>query len=218
MTPSFEASVIPFYGGEKPHLFEIERRCMDRDGKVIEFLDHHLPAGVVLDIGAGNGYTAALLSNAERTVVALEPDTRMVDRQKPLVWAKGVAQDLPFHDGTFAGAYATWAFYFDGVPTLEIGLKEAHRVVKPGGPIIIVDNAGNDEFCALTSRNITSNRAWWLDRGFQETIIETSFRFDSVDEAQTLLSFYFGETVGRAVHKVEIAYRVAAYVTTARPE
>lgn len=33
------SKVIPFYGGLRPELFEIERRCMDREGKVIEYLD-----------------------------------------------------------------------------------------------------------------------------------------------------------------------------------
>lgn len=85
----FGNRVIPFYGGKHPKLFEIERRCMDRDGKVIDFLDQHLPVGT-------------------------------------------------------------------------------------GGRMIIVDNAGDDEFCSLSPRNIASNPDWWQSRGFQATIIETA--------------------------------------------
>jgi hypothetical protein len=40
--PDFYNQLIPFYGGKYPYLFEIERRCMDRDGKVIRFLDQIL--------------------------------------------------------------------------------------------------------------------------------------------------------------------------------
>jgi SAM-dependent methyltransferase len=209
--PDFNNQLIPFYGGEHPHLFEIERRCMDRDGKVIRFLDQVLPPGLVLDIGAGNGFTATRLNRPERLVIPLEPDPLMVDHSQPLVWAKGVAQAIPFHDRTFDAAYATWAFFFDGVADILQGLNDAKRVVKSNGLLVIVDNAGDDEFCALASRNIASNRAWWKEQGFQETILHTSYRFDSLEEANTLLSFYFGEEVRKQNKKTEIDYDVAVY-------
>jgi SAM-dependent methyltransferase len=208
---NFDNQLIPFYGGEHPHLFEIERRCMDRDGKVIRYLDQILPLGLVLDIGAGNGFTATRLITPERLVIPLEPDPRMIDTSQPLVWAKGVAQAIPFHDRTFDAAYATWAFFFDGVADILQGLNDAQRVVKPNGLLVIVDNAGEDEFCALAPRNIASNRAWWKEQGFQETILHTSYRFDSLEEANTLLSFYFGEEVGKQNQKTEIEYNVVVY-------
>ena len=50
--------VIPFYGADEPELFAIERRAMDRDGLVIDALHELLPPGLVLDVGAGDGFTA----------------------------------------------------------------------------------------------------------------------------------------------------------------
>ena len=205
--------VIPFWGGKHPRLFEIERRCMDRDGKVINFLDQHLPEGLVLDIGAGNGFTAIRLINPNRTVIPLEPDESMIDSNTPLIWTRGVVQNIPFHNAAFDAAYSTWAFFFQGVETIEEGLCELKRVVKFGGKIIIVDNAGNDEFCALSPRDIASDPDWWKSQGFQSTIIETAYKFDSLEEANALLSFYFGDDIGEANRKTEIEYRVAAYVT-----
>ena len=84
-------------------------------------------------------------------------------------------------------------------------------MIKPNGLLVIVDNAGDDEFCALAPRNIASNRAWWKEQGFQETILHTSYRFDSLEEANTLLLFYFGEEVGKHNQKTEIEYDVVAY-------
>lgn len=215
MNRRFEDKAIPFYGGKHPRLFEIERRCMDRNGKVIDFLNQHLPSGTVLDVGAGNGHTAIRLTTPKRMVIPMEPDISMIDTSLPLVWAWGVAQEIPFHSGTFDAAYSTWAFFFDGVQDITNGLAELNRVVKPGSPIIVIDNAGSDEFCALSPREIASNSAWWKEQGFDVTIIDTSFRFDSLKEANELLSFYFGNEVAERNSATEIEYKVAAYMKNA---
>jgi hypothetical protein len=72
--------VIPFYGAENRKLFAIERDSMDRPGKVVGALDAILPSrGVLLDIGAGDGFTAERLTTESRSVVAVEPATGMID-------------------------------------------------------------------------------------------------------------------------------------------
>jgi len=209
-----EMKPIPFYGAVNPRLFEIERRCMDREGVVIDFLDRVLPDGRILDVGAGNGFVGFRLAGGDRSrcVVALEPDPRMVDTSRPLLWSKGLAEDIPFHDATFDGAYATWAYFVAGVPDKERGLREVVRVVSEGGPIVIVDNAGGDEFCALSSKPIADDGRWYVQRGFSRTVLETAFRFDSIEEARELLSFYFGQDAAQRHRTTEIQFRVAAYV------
>lgn len=208
--------IIRFYGSEHPAMFEIERRCMDRGGLVIRHLDSELPQGLVLDVGAGNGFTAIRLRSPARQVVALEPDPGMVDSGLPLPWVRGLAQDLPFRSNTFHAAYATWAFFFDGVPDIDEGLAELRRIVKSNGKIIVVDNAGDDGFSSLTTRNTASDPGWWRERDFDETLIHTSFRFDSLEEANRLLGFYFGAEAAAGNTRTEIEYRVVAYSTTVR--
>jgi ubiquinone/menaquinone biosynthesis C-methylase UbiE len=202
--------IIPFYGGIKPDLFEIERRCMDRDGKVIQFLDSFLPNGIVLDVGAGNGYTAEKLVHENRIVIPMEPDEKMVDLSKNLAWSNGVAQSIPFHSNTFDAMYSTWAFFFDGITDIDEGLNEIERVVKNEGLIIIVDNYGNDEFCSFSPNDISNPVSKWVERGFKYEIIDTEFVFDTVEEAKKLLTFYFGEQ-GNKVNKTRLEYKVVVY-------
>lgn len=204
--------VIPFYAAENPRLFEIERRCMDRDGIVLQFLDSILPNGCVLDIGAGNGFVADYVKSNDRLVVALEPEPEMIDTDKPLLWSRGVAQKLPFIDNAFTAAYATWAFFLSGIDCKLEGLMEVRRVVTSNGVIAIIENAGDDEFCSLSRNSISDGGEWYTNHGFERRILETSFRFDTLDEARELLSFYFGEEAGNAVKANEIEYKVAAYV------
>ena len=202
--------IIPFYGGANPEIFKIERRCMDRDGVVIEFLNNFLPKGKILDLGAGNGFTALRLQTNNRIIIPVEPDEKMIDGSKKLLWVRGVAQELPFADSFFDGAYATWAFFFTGFKDSDRGLEELHRVVKDGGPDIIIDNAGNDEFSLYSERDIVSDPIWWKERDFEVNILETSYRFDSVEEGRKLMTFYFGDK-GSNINKKEIEYKVAAY-------
>jgi SAM-dependent methyltransferase len=204
--------VIPFYGAHDRRLFEIERRCMDRDGRAIRRLDDLLPVGLVLDVGAGDGFTAERLSRAERTVVPLEPAHGMIARERRLPWVQGVAQELPFRAGAFAGAYATWAYFFPAIGHGDAGLTELRRIVRPGGPIVMVDNAGDDEFSAWSDDPAAfgSDPGWWAARGFEREVVETSFRFDNVDELRELFTLYFGER-GRKATRLEVGYRVAIY-------
>ena len=202
--------VIPFYGGDKQKLFEIERRCMDRDGKVVAHLRANLPTGCILDVGAGNGFTAAKLQCKDRIVYPIEPNLKMIDRKRALPWVRGKAQQLPFAKNTFDGAYATWAFFLNGVAGIDLGLLELERVIRSGGLIIVIDNAGDDEFCSYSKNTIWADRQFWLSHKFQETIIETSWRFDNEQEASLLFKHFFGD-VNLPPGQTVFQYRVAAF-------
>ncbi len=150
--------IIQFYGVKNKRIFEMERRAMDRENVVVHYLDDILPAGRVLDIGAGDGYRTTQLTRSDRLIVPLEPAEGMIDRSRPLPWVCGIAQELPFRTNSFAAAYATWAYLFTSSGfECEEGLEEARRVVVPKGPIVIVDNAGGDEFSAIATTSHVSN-------------------------------------------------------------
>ena len=207
-------TVIPFYGAEDPELFAIERRAMDRDGLVLAALDRLLPAGRVLDVGAGDGFTAATLSD-RRTIVALEPSAGMIARTDVLTWVRGEAEHLPFADGTFDGAYATWAYFFSRDWDPAPGIAELDRVVRPDGPLAIVDNLGGDDFCAMAESDISADPGFWADQGFACEPIDTAFRFDDLEEAKRLLRFFFGER-GATGAALEVPFRVGLFHRTAR--
>jgi SAM-dependent methyltransferase len=207
-------TVIPFYGADDPELFAIERRAMDRDGLVLSALDRLLPTGRVLDVGAGDGFTAERLRGG-RTVVALEPSEDMLTRADLSQRVRGEAEHLPFGDGTFDAAYATWAYFFsrDWDPTP--GIAELDRVVRRGGPLAIVDNLGGDAFCAMAKADITADPHFWAGQGFACEPIDTSFRFDDLEEAGRLLGFFFGER-GVSGASLEVPFRVGLFHRTAR--
>lgn len=202
--------VIPFYGATDREMFAIERRAMDRAGLVVHHLDAVLPPGIVLDVGAGNGFTASRLRRADREVVGLEPAAGMVDPTAPIPWVRGEAEALPFADGSFDAVYATWAYFFPTFLDPAPGLAEAERVLVDGGLLVVVDNLGGDEFCDLAETDIATDATWWVERGFGVEVIETAFEFDDLDEARRLLGHFFGPR-GQAGARRRIGYRVGAF-------
>jgi SAM-dependent methyltransferase len=207
--------VIPFYGAERPDLFAIERAAMDRPGRVTAAIDHLLPDhGLVVDIGAGTGFTAQQLSSPDRVVVPVEPAEGMWRPDVPLPWVGASAAALPFATGAFDAAYATWAYFFGDDECLP-GLAELHRVVRAGGPIVIAQNAGDDEFTALSPRDITTDPAFFTARGFTHEVVATVFEFEQPADAVQLLRFYFGDGVPGDV-ATTLTYNVSLFVAASR--
>jgi SAM-dependent methyltransferase len=206
-------AIIPFYGARDRELYAIERAAMDRRGRVPARLDALLPTGLVLDVGAGDGFTASRLAAGGRTVVPMEPAAGMIDRGRHLPWVRGDAERLPFGDGAFAAAYSTWAYFFPRDLDIARGLAEMERAVRAGGAIVVVDNAGGDEFCAMAEGAIHADLEFWRMVGFEIEVIETAFAFDSIEDATRLLTFFFGE---RARPALEVEFNAAVMVKIAR--
>lgn len=211
-------TVLPFYGADRPDLFAVERRSMDRPGHVTAYLDAHLPAGTVLDVGAGDAWTARHLASHERHVLALEPARGMRDRagRHPNVHViGGEAGALPLPDASIDAAYATWAYFLPPTTEPSRGLAELHRVVRPGGAIIVVDNAGDDEFTGLGTASGGTDLGWFTARGFTTEVIDTVFDVGSEDPelVRELLELYTG---GRPTdpQRTAFGYRVAVATTT----
>jgi SAM-dependent methyltransferase len=202
--------IIPFYGADEPELFAIERAAMDRPGHVIAALNRLLPDGPILDVGAGDGFTAARL---RATTIALEPAAGMRRSRDGIAFVGGEAERLPFRANAFAGAYSTWAYFFTG-PGWDPspGVDELRRVVRPRGTLVVADNLGADEFTSYLGLS-GADTQWWTEQGFATEIIETEFTFESEADAQQLLSRY----LGRSVHDppTSLTYRVALFVAGA---
>jgi hypothetical protein len=87
--------------------------------------------------------------------------------------------------------------------------------VKAGGPLTIVDNLGDDDFSAMSDEHSTSDPEFWARKSFDVEEIETAFAFDTHEQADKLLGFYFGDA-GRGTGKLEFSYRVGVYIGRSR--
>ena len=107
---------------------------------------------VVLDVGCGTGSLAILIKRGHPTVevVGLDPDPKALaraDRKAQRAAAgirldRGFADDLPYPGAFFDRVYSSFMYHHLGRNEKETMLVEAHRVLKPGGVLCLLDFDG----------------------------------------------------------------------------
>jgi ubiquinone/menaquinone biosynthesis C-methylase UbiE len=155
--------------------------------------------GRVLEIGAGTGANFGFYP-PDATVTAVEPARRMRERaeQRARRDARFSVQDaeaeaLPFGDGSFDTAVATLAFCSIDDP--EKALREAHRVLKPGGKLLLLEHVRKD--APVAGKVLDALSPGWerftggcrLNRRLAELITASPFR---VERHEPLWSGYGG--------------------------
>ena len=104
-----------------------------------------VPDGAVLEVGVGTGKTLRYYREGH-SVTAIDFSPKMLDRARRNADRRGIqatlqlmdAQALEFPDSTFDSAVST--FVFCSVPDAVLGLREAYRVVRPGGRVYLLEH------------------------------------------------------------------------------
>ena len=99
--------------------------------------------GPGLDVGCGAGGTLAALATRGAWVgVDAEPLALALSRRRGLPrLAGGTAEALPFREGTFAACLCLDLLYHRNVGSEVGALRECHRVLRPGGLLVVTDSA-----------------------------------------------------------------------------
>jgi ubiquinone/menaquinone biosynthesis C-methylase UbiE len=152
--------------------------------------------GVVLEIGAGNGLNFALYdpTKVER-VEAIEPDSAMLvyARERaaktpvPVNLTQAPVENLSFADESFDSAVVTLVFCSVGDPMR--GLREVRRVLKPGGPLLMVEHVRARGPITVAMQNIitpftrlTAGNCHW-NRDTEKTVREAGFQIEQRSDA-----------------------------------
>ncbi|MEU5695546.1 class I SAM-dependent methyltransferase [Actinosynnema sp. NPDC020468] len=217
-----------------PEVYEVENRAQDVHGALWDAVraDCDWSGRDVVDVGCGDGFHLPLFAQTARRVTGVEPHPPLVARARARVAGlpnaevlAGPAQRLPLPDASADLVHARTAYFFG--PGCEPGLREADRVLRPGGALVIVDLDGTAEpygpwLCADEVRyNPLDVEKFFQDKGFALRRVRALWRFETRADLEAVLRIEFSAKVAeRAVAQTpglafEVGYRVHTRVKPA---
>jgi len=114
--------------------------------KLIDWMNPQLNDSLI-DVASGTGDIAKLFSQKIKnstTISCVEPNNEMyitgkknLDNFKNIIWHKAKAEKLPFKNDTFN--FYTISYGIRNVSDINLTLKEAFRVLKPGGRFMCLE-------------------------------------------------------------------------------
>ncbi|MEM8509503.1 MAG: bifunctional demethylmenaquinone methyltransferase/2-methoxy-6-polyprenyl-1,4-benzoquinol methylase UbiE [Bacteroidota bacterium] len=173
--------------------------------KKVVALVHRTKANTILDIATGTGDLAiALAKTGASRIVGLDISTGMLEIGKKKVQQKqlgrtiemvlGDSENLPFENNSFEAV--TVAFGVRNFEHLENGLKEIHRILKPGGIFVVLETSVPTKF--------PFKQGYQLYTGFILPAIGKVFSRDKVAYrylSESAAAFPFGETFNNILRK-----------------
>jgi ubiquinone/menaquinone biosynthesis C-methylase UbiE len=191
----------------------------DCEGNILRSLRSTLALEGVeaVDTGAGTGRLAGLLAPHVKSVVAFDVSTHMLQRaRKQLEAVKNPGRfvaaaehrKLPLRAGSVDLLVSGWSVSYVAVwqpetwrQNLEDWLSEARRVLRDKGWIILFESLGTGNEAPTRLAHLEGFYDWLSESGFGFNWIRTDYRFESVEVADQLVGFFFGEEIRNLVKR-----------------
>jgi SAM-dependent methyltransferase len=170
----------------------------------------------ILDLGTGTGRLPLLVGGQAAQVVGLDLHAHMLgenQRQRKRAngdWSlvQGDMRALPLPSGWAEVVTAGWAighvraWHKTGWQP-EVGqiLKEMHRLVAPGGSLIILETLTTGSLTPAPPSEALAEYYGWLEGawGFERRTVSTDFQFADVEDAVDHTEFFFGPTLSAKI-------------------
>ena len=193
----------------------------DYQGNILKALReiHPLTGIDVVEFGAGTGRLTLMLAPLVKSLYVFDGSQHMLDvtidklNQIDLAnWQAEVADNrkIPVEDASADLSIQGWSFghfcgWYPDTWRDEIGraVAEMKRVLRPGGTAIILETLGTGrEMPQPPTEGLAAYYAWLeSEQGFSGTWIRTDYQFESLDEAKSLTTFFFGDELASEVVK-----------------
>ena len=191
----------------------------DYQGNIMKALEEIVdPDGLdVLDLGAGTGRLTLLLAPRVNSIRALDASAEMLRVCRPRLersgssnWSVDVAdhRQLPVEDGSADLVVSGWSVAYLAVwnpnswrVELEKWLGEMKHVLRRDSYIVLFESLGTGNESPIQLEHLKEYYGWLDEAGFQKKWIRTDYKFASIEEAEELSRFFFGDELGDKVKK-----------------
>ncbi len=169
-----------------------------------------LDATNVIELGAGTGRLTCKLAPVVGSIRAFDVSRHMLDvavskleKQGWHNWQVGVADNrhLPLDNRIADLAISGWSICYTVLwheetwrYELHKALREMKRVLRPGGAIVLLESLGTGYATPRPPKSLGQYFEYLeQEEGFSSTWIRTDYQFESLEEAESLTRFFFGD-------------------------
>ena len=169
----------------------------------------------VLDLGAGTGRLTLMLAPRVKSIRAFDASVEMLRVCRERLVASGLSnwqvdvadhRQLPVEDHSADVVVSGWSVAYLAVwhpdswrEELEKWLNEMKRVLNGDGTIILFESLGTGNESPIKLDHLKDYYPWLDKAGFQSKWIRTDYKFESIEEAEELSRFFFGDELGDRV-------------------
>ncbi len=191
----------------------------DYQGNIMRALDEIVsPDGLdIYDLGAGTGRLAMMLAPSAKSMRAFDISEEMLRVCRSRFEASGLSNwqvdvadhcQLPVTNYSADLVVSGWSVSYLAVwnnehqtNQLDVWLTEMQRVLRKSGVIVLFESLGTGNESPVRLAHVESTYQWLDKNGFQNKWIRTDYKFKSVDEAEELSRFFFGDELGDKVRE-----------------
>lgn len=189
----------------------------DYQGNILKALEEIVrPDGLdILDLGAGTGRLAVMLAPRAKSMRAFDVSEEMLRVCRRRLEASGLTnwkvdiadhRQLPVPNYSADIVVSGWSVSYLAVwnpdswrAELEKWLGEMKRVLRRGGFVVLFESLGTGNESPIRLEHLKDFYPWLDEVGFQRKWIRTDYKFASIEEAEELSRFFFGDELGNKV-------------------